>query len=175
MASRKARRAAGRSAVPRRSVGDSAVMPNSNLAGWNLLYAEDFNQTLALGAVTASDYWQWFGYDGQRDTSRNRPARLGPPNTSGYYDSATTASMANSILDIYLHTELLSGVQTPRVCTIVPPSSYQTYGRYAVRFKADAVAGYKVAFLLWPTSNNWNEGEIDACYTFALFQGLFPP
>ena len=38
----------------------------------------------------------------------------------------------------------------------------QTYGRYAVRFRADAIRGYKTAFLLWPDSNVWpRDGEID--------------
>ncbi len=38
----------------------------------------------------------------------------------------------------------------------------QLYGRYEVRFRADAVAGYKTAWLLWPKSEVWpRDGEID--------------
>jgi beta-glucanase (GH16 family) len=38
----------------------------------------------------------------------------------------------------------------------------QTYGRYAVRFKADPIDGYKMAWLLWPDSARWpRDGEID--------------
>jgi beta-glucanase (GH16 family) len=37
----------------------------------------------------------------------------------------------------------------------------QTYGRYSIRFRSDYLPGYKVAFMLWPSSGNWNEGEID--------------
>jgi beta-glucanase (GH16 family) len=38
----------------------------------------------------------------------------------------------------------------------------QTYGRYAVRFKADPIDGYKMAWLLWPDSGRWpRDGEID--------------
>jgi beta-glucanase (GH16 family) len=35
------------------------------------------------------------------------------------------------------------------------------YGRYSVRFKSEAMSGYKMAWLLWPDSDNWNDGEID--------------
>ena len=38
----------------------------------------------------------------------------------------------------------------------------QKYGRYAVRFKADPIDGYKIAWLLWPDSRVWpRDGEID--------------
>jgi beta-glucanase (GH16 family) len=37
-----------------------------------------------------------------------------------------------------------------------------TYGRYAVRLKADALPGYETAWLLWPDSNVWpRDGEIN--------------
>ncbi len=42
------------------------------------------------------------------------------------------------------------------------PGGDQTYGRYAIRFRADAVKGYKAAWLLWPKSGTWpRDGEID--------------
>ena len=38
----------------------------------------------------------------------------------------------------------------------------RTYGRYAMRFKADPVPGFKVAWLLWPQSGSGtDDGEID--------------
>lgn len=47
----------------------------------------------------------------------------------------------------------------------------QTYGRYTVRFRTTGGyaagtdpatgRGYGTAFLLWPASNNWSEGEVD--------------
>lgn len=45
----------------------------------------------------------------------------------------------------------------------VVPFGYdgQKYGRYSIRFRSDSLPGYKIAFMLWPTSNDWNEGEID--------------
>ena len=36
------------------------------------------------------------------------------------------------------------------------------YGRYVVRFRADAVPGYKTAWLVWPDSESWPyDAEID--------------
>jgi hypothetical protein len=42
------------------------------------------------------------------------------------------------------------------------PQTDQLYGRYAVRFRADPIDGYKTAWLLWPASGVWpRDGEID--------------
>ena len=68
------------------------------------------------------------------------------------------------MLNKYLHTE--NGVHM--VAAILPKIPGATArgglpaGRYAVRFRADAVPGYKVAWLLWPDSGVWpRDGEID--------------
>lgn len=38
----------------------------------------------------------------------------------------------------------------------------QLYGRYEVRFRAlNPAPGFKIAWLLWPDSDDWTEGEID--------------
>jgi beta-glucanase (GH16 family) len=52
---------------------------------------------------------------------------------------------------------------SPLVAAALPKGANQTYGRYTVRFRADAVAGYKTAWLLWPDANvRWPDGgEID--------------
>jgi beta-glucanase (GH16 family) len=56
---------------------------------------------------------------------------------------------------------------TPLVSALLPripgqTARGQTYGRYAVRFRADKLPGYKMAWLLWPDSNsNKHDGEID--------------
>src|ERR1035437_7735252 len=44
---------------------------------------------------------------------------------------------------------------------ILPGGFDQLYGRYAIRFRADAVPGYKTAWLLWPSSDSTADGEID--------------
>src|SRR5439155_20300753 len=44
----------------------------------------------------------------------------------------------------------------------VPLLPTMLYGRYAVRFKADLVPGYRAAWLLWPDSEVWpSAGQID--------------
>jgi beta-glucanase (GH16 family) len=62
---------------------------------------------------------------------------------------------------MYLHT--LDG--QPQSAAVVPLVSGQwggqLYGRYTVRFRSEEIPGFKMAFLLWPDSDNWAEGEID--------------
>jgi len=62
------------------------------------------------------------------------------------------------ILDMYIHTE--DGVHMV-AAPIARATERQRYGRYSVRFRSDPVPGYKVAWLLWPSSNVRDEGEID--------------
>jgi beta-glucanase (GH16 family) len=67
-------------------------------------------------------------------------------------------SIQNGIMNLYLHTE--DGIHM--VSAPTPELPRMLYGRYAIRFRADAVPGYKTAWLLWPDSENWPEdGEID--------------
>jgi beta-glucanase (GH16 family) len=68
------------------------------------------------------------------------------------------------VLDYDLH----SSGNTHMVAAIEPkiPGSIKgngmLYGAYAIRFKANFIAGYKTAFLLWPDSEHWPvDGEID--------------
>jgi hypothetical protein len=135
-----------------------SVAPQADLAGWQLVLSEDFGRGAALGSF-AQAYPGWAGYDGWRDTSRNlgRPAA-----TQGLYSSATTTSVHGGVLDVRVHT---SG-STPQVMAVTPPLPGQpgnamTYGRYAVRFRTDAVPGYKIAWLLWPAGDDWTQGELD--------------
>lgn len=133
-------------------------MPRGDLPGWKQVLAEDFTTDAPLGRFSQT-YPGWAGYDGSRDTSRG----LGRPLAQqGVYDSATTSSVSGGVYDCYLH----SSGQTPQVCAVTPAIGGalwkgQMYGRYTVRFKIDSIPGYKIAWLLWPSSNEWSEGEID--------------
>jgi beta-glucanase (GH16 family) len=49
----------------------------------------------------------------------------------------------------------------PRLTGATGPGGGLTYGRYAVRFRADPLPRYKTAWLLWPDSERWSDGEID--------------
>ena len=68
-------------------------------------------------------------------------------------------SVHDGALDYYIHSENgVHMVSAPWVTT----TKGQAYGRYSVRFKADALPGYKTAWLLWPDSESWPaDGEID--------------
>jgi hypothetical protein len=122
-------------------------MPVGNLPGWTQTAVQDFSKPAALGQVGTVYGADMRGYSGFPDTSKH-----------GTYTPDSVLSVSNGVLDYYLHTE--GGV--PRVATPIPFGyAGQTYGRYSVRFRSEYLPGYKIAFLLWPSSDNWNEGEID--------------
>jgi len=134
------------------------AVPSTNLPGWNLVLSEDFTENAALGQFPAVYGPIWSAADGQHDTSR---AYGRPLANEGIYDSTKTVTVHNSMLDIHVYTDPATG--RPWVANPIPDTGTwgQLYGRYAVRFKADTVQGFKIAWLLWPTSENWNQGEID--------------
>ena len=115
--------------------------------GWTRTYVQNFDQSAALGHVGTVYGPDMAGYTGFGDTSGH-----------GAYRPDKVLSVADGHLDWLLHTE--SGQHLVAAPT---PMGYggQTYGRYSVRFRSDQLPGYKIAFLLWPTSDDWNQGEID--------------
>ena len=118
----------------------------SNGRTWKQAYAEDFTTNAALGSVL-STYPQLGAYSGYSDTSGR-----------GYYAPDKVLSVSNGNLDFWLHSE---GGQ-PLVATVLP-DGYQphTTGRVSIRYKTTNTDGYKFVGMLWPSSNDWNEGEID--------------
>jgi hypothetical protein len=55
-----------------------------------------------------------------------------------------------------------AAAQDPNASARPPRHNSLLYGRYSVRFKADPLAGFKIAWLLWPDSGVWpRDGEID--------------
>ena len=125
-------------------------MPVGNLPGWKQIMAEDFGTAAARSSFASSEYGStYLAYSGFADTSKR-----------GWYDSSIV-SANNGALDWYVNT---SGGKH-RVATLVvknPVTGWgQTYGRYSIRFRSDTLPGYKLAFMLWPSDNNWGEGEID--------------
>jgi hypothetical protein len=128
-------------------------MPATDLPGWRLVFNDDFESSVDRGAFPFGVAKKWDAYPKTwRDTSKN-----------GVY-SPDIVSIHDGLMDIYLHTT--SGIH--KVAAPVPllPGKAgwggQLYGRYAVRFRADPVPGYKTAWLLWPLSNTWpRDGEID--------------
>jgi hypothetical protein len=122
---------------------------------WTQTLAQDFNTPAALGEF-AGKYQGWAGYDWAEDTSRNLGRPMGK---RGLYNSYETVTVKDSVLDVHVHTK--DG--QPTVCAITPvtPEYGQLYGRFTVRWRSDSVPGYKVAWLLWPNSEVWADGEID--------------
>lgn len=122
-------------------------MPIGDIPGWTQVYTQDFTAPAALGQIGTVYGSLVRGYDGVTDTSGH-----------GTYSPDLVLSAYDSMLDYYMHTE--GG--KPRVAAPIPMGySGQTYGRYSVRFRSDVLTGYKMAFLLWPSSDSWAEGEID--------------
>lgn len=139
-------------------------MPVGDLPGWTYRAGEDFLNPFAKGA--------WVNPTGTPPNS-NAPApytnklvayRDGCPDTSGsgQYDTRVV-SVQNSCLDI--HVGYFNGKPTGAMFVFDPTAtgSYysQTYGRFAMQWKADPVPGYGAVGLLWPADNTWVEGELD--------------
>jgi hypothetical protein len=137
-------------------------MPVGDLPGWRQIFAEDFTTNASLGLASQSGsflnrYGNRFGVygDGWPDTA----GKLGRP--SRYYPSRVL-SVSNGLLNKYLHTE--NG--TPMGAAILPKVNgqvhAQAYGKYAVRFRADSLHGFRAAWMLWPQSGVFpRDGEID--------------
>lgn len=127
--------------------GNSDELPAGDLAGWRQTGFQDFLTPAAVGDVGTIYGQDMRGYSGFPDSSGN-----------GQYDPDSVLSVGNGKLIYFLHTDKGS----TRVASVIPFGySGQKYGRYSIRFRYDALPGYKIAFLLWPTSNRWAEGEID--------------
>lgn len=118
----------------------------SNGTTWTQVYAEDFLTNAPLGGV-ARAYPKMGFYGSGRDTSGY-----------GYYAPNEVLSVSDSKLDFHLHS--ING--TPVVASILPDAyAPHVHARVSVRYRADAITGYKFVGMLWPNSNVWNDGEID--------------
>lgn len=122
---------------------------------WKPVHAEDFLKTCAEGSFLTT-YPAMRAYPiGYTDTSKR-----------GQYDPSIM-SVSNSVMSKRLHTDA-AGVH--HVCALVPPidpTSTDKWGAAAsanitFRMRADVMPTYKLAWMLWPSSNNGiRDGEID--------------
>ena len=133
------------------------AMPVGDLPGWKQIFKEDFNTSVPLGGFPGTAYKGKFTIykDGWPDTAgkRGKPSR--------YYPSKVI-SVGKGVLTKHLHSE--NGIfMGAAILPVIPgPTRGQRYGKYTVRFRSDALKGYKVAWLLWPDSgSNMQYGEID--------------
>ncbi|MBP7971726.1 MAG: family 16 glycosylhydrolase [Candidatus Nanopelagicales bacterium] len=133
----------------------SGSLPTGNLPGWTSIYGEDFLTDAPLGSFlsTYSNSVGAYPYP-WTDTSRNVRS------TPGYYHPEKTLSVANGVMDAYLHYDATLGRYL--VAAPTPKLPTMKFGRFAMKLRADKIAGYKIAPLLWPDSEKWpGDGEID--------------
>ncbi|HEU0257076.1 MAG TPA: glycoside hydrolase family 16 protein [Microbacteriaceae bacterium] len=131
------------------AAASSTAMPVGDLPGWHQVLAQNFTRDTALGDFPGPYTGQWMSYNGFGDTSG-----------IGLYDQSIISSH-NDELDLYVHTADGRPLGAAPIPLVDGQWGGQRYGMFSVRMKADALAGYGAAFLLWPDSNNWNQGEID--------------
>ena len=127
----------------------TSSLPVGDLPRWRQVFTDDFTTNAAAGTFGDIYRGKWSAYHDFPDTAKG-----------GTYNQ-DILSVKNGLLDMYLHTK--DG--RPQVAAPSPivttPWAGQRYGKFSVRFKSEALSGFKTAWLLWPDSNDWNEGEIN--------------
>jgi beta-glucanase (GH16 family) len=136
--------------------GPSGIsLPLGDIPGWRQIFSDDFTTDVPLGSFPDAVATKWSAYpDGWKDTSKK-----------GTYYPSQTVTINGGTLNIFLHTENsmhMVCAPVPKLPGAVGNGTGLQYGRYAICFRADAVPGYKTAWLLWPDSEVWpRDGEID--------------
>jgi hypothetical protein len=136
-------------------------MPVGNQPGWRQVFADNFaNETLPVGGFSRCG--------GTPSTCSGLPPSVlwgdtgdGKPDTSGHcqYWPSKTLSVAGGMMDMHVHTDASGVCMVANALPRISLTGSQTYGMYSIRFRADAVPGYKAVFLLWP--DDGHSGEID--------------
>jgi hypothetical protein len=113
--------------------------PVGDLPGWHQVYVDNF-EAAASSANLTTVYPRLFPYT---DNSSYARANL---------------SASGGTLNI---NEGSDGRGAAVVITAPSTGWGQTYGRYDIEFRADAANNFGSAFLLWPDSEVWGDGETD--------------
>jgi hypothetical protein len=131
---------------------DATTMPRGDLPGWQQTFTDDFTRDVPLGDFPAAVADRWGAYPSPwRDSTRH-----------GVYSPADVVSVRDGVLREHIHTDAGRHKVAALLPNVPGPARGQRYGRFAVRWRADELPGYKVAWLLWPDSNRWpHDGEID--------------
>lgn len=131
--------------------------------GWVSIFSEDFDTPVPVGEVIGSTAYA------NKITARKTGTRTTPPWGTGIYDNGQL-EVRDSCLVSHIGTVTDSRGTIPRTTAIlprIPPSLMQpfgvTHGRFSVCLRIPQnLPGYKIAWLLWPTSTKWpRDGEID--------------
>ena len=139
------------------------AMPVGDLPGWRQVFRDDFTVDSPVGswgsgATAPSAYaGRWNNYaDGWNDTSakiEGSPSRYMP---------SRVLSTSGGMLIKHLRTENGRPIVAAPQPAINGNPITQLYGKYTARMRADSLAGFKTAWLLWPVSEVWpRDGEID--------------
>jgi hypothetical protein len=156
-------------------------MPKGDLPGWKQVLADNFNgQDVPVGKFSdcnnnpdtpeafcsglpepqKSRYWAY--PKGWPDTAKQ--GTHGNFERSGIYNPEETISIGPlSNGDGVMRIKLFNNGGDNQVAAVVPKAMVgQKYGRYAIRFLAEATPGYKLAWLQWPVDEKSCSGcEID--------------
>jgi hypothetical protein len=122
-------------------------------SGWREIWREEFNVNMAEGQFPGP----YAGHLGAYPCCW--------PDTSGQIEGSASRydprilSVDNGILIKRLQVT----AQGPRSSALVPEVAGLREGRYTIRWRVpNAVSGWKMAWLLWPTSEQWpRDGEVD--------------
>jgi hypothetical protein len=153
--------------APKRCVSGECL-PVRALSGWKQVFTDDFSNSVPLGGFSGCDSnrrscsglpaavrAKWFAY----------PDRAKDSAGTGTYMPSRVMSIKNGLMNLHLHSEngsRLVSAPVPIIPGAVGSEGGLLYGRYAIRFRADRLVGYKTSFLLWPDSEVWpGDGEID--------------
>ncbi|MBT2501262.1 glycoside hydrolase family 16 protein [Curtobacterium sp. ISL-83] len=113
---------------------------------WKQSYRQDFTTAAPLGSV-GTKYPGMGTYSGFGDTSGK-----------GRYAPDKVLSVRGGVLDFAVHSEH----GQPLVAAVMPDGyAPHTTGRVTIRYKTTKTDGYKFVGMLWPSSDDWNEGEVD--------------
>jgi hypothetical protein len=129
-------------------------MPSSAPTGWQRAMSDTFDEDIPLG--------EWGRPRGRWEEPggnwRARPAGYRDSSGRGTYNSMKTTSQHDGLLDIWVHSE----GSTRYVAAPISLVGHTWGQRISICMRADAIPGYKLAFLLWPNAGEGNErGEID--------------
>lgn len=138
----------------------SGKPPPLTVPNWTPILVEDFDTDVAMGQVIGSSAYA------KAITAYPTGWRTSKPWQSGMYDNGRL-EVKDGCLISHIATVTDARGTHPRVTAVRPRLSAVApwgihHGRLSVRFKADELPGYKVAWLLWPDSGVWpRDGEID--------------
>lgn len=113
----------------------SAIAPDAS-------FVEDFSTNAVTGLVQSLYPQSWQPY---------------PDGTSGIYAPSKTVSVHDGVMDVALGT----GAGAAGTFGSSDGAWDHVGGSFSVRAKATGGDGNGAAFMLWPTSNVWADGEID--------------